>query len=110
MAASSDLDTGVVGDKLFRDADGAWIESGGAAPVLLAVTDRAWNLPMGSRIKVQSVAPVVLTAQIREPVQNDLANTSHWSIITTVGLPIPVATVMGGLQTFAALVRGNPTL
>lgn len=109
MSAYSDLDTGAVGDKIVRTADGAYICSGGAAPVLLATTDRAWNMPIGSKIVVTGTSPTLFTSYIREPDQTDLGNPTHWTIITTTALTTPMSTVLAGLDTWGDLVRGAPT-
>lgn len=110
MAASSDLDTGVVGDKIVRTADGAYISSAGAAPVLLPTTDRAWNLPVGTRIRVTSVSPTqYFQCDLREPPPTDLASKQNWSIITTLAVTTPISTFLAGLDTFGDLARGAPT-
>lgn len=109
MSASSDLDTGAVGDKIVRTADGAYICSGGAAPVLLAQTDRAWNLPVGSKISVASTGPVLFTANMRVRPVTDADSRVNWNLVTTTGLTTPMATVLAGLDTFNDLVEGAPT-
>lgn len=109
-ASSSDLNTGAVNDKIVRTDDGAYISSAGAAPVLLPTTDRAWNLPVGSRIKVTSTSPTqYFQADIRVPVPGDLSNNKNWSIVTTLALTTPMSTILAGLDTFNDLVGGAPT-
>lgn len=109
--ASSDLDTSVtVGDKIVRTAEGAYISSAGAAAAILPSTDRAWNLPEGSRIAVTGTSPVLFTADIPKPPATRAGQKPIRSVrVTTTGLTTPISTVLAGLDTWSDLVLGAPT-
>ena len=105
---NSQLDTGSVGDKIVRTADGAYLVLQGTnngVPALMDATDDAWLLPHGSRIKVTGTSPTqYFSADIRYSPLTDEANPHNWSITTTAAIGTPIQTFLAGLDTFDDLL------
>jgi hypothetical protein len=102
------LDTGAVGDKIVRTADGAYLSLqsvSSGAPVLMDATDDAWQLPVGSKIQVTSTSPTIyFQADICWPRPTDLGKADHWDKVTTLAITTTVQTFLDGLDTFADLI------
>ena len=102
------LDTGAVGDKIVRTAEGAYLSLqsvSSGAPVLMDATDDAWLLPPGSSIRVTSTSPTIyFQADIRWKRPTDMETPSHWDNVTTLAITTTVQTFLDGLDTFADLI------